>query len=325
MEKLMCPECLKLVEPSIIEREETIPVRGEDVTVTAKVAVCSACSEDIGTGALDDATFKAAYAVYRSRNELLQPGHIRAIRSKYGLGQKAFARLLGWGDVTLARYETGALQSKSHDTTLRLAENPEHVRDLLRLHGSRLSAEQCDALASRLEELSAEHEGVLVREDAADYGGPSSSVRKLAEMMVFFAGSPRMWRTKFNKMLFYADFLHAKRHAVSISGARYVHMQYGPVPADFYALQARLVDDADIDEAPAQEGDCPGTIFVARRPADRTVFSDDEFRTLCDVAAYFENWSASRLVEFSHREPAWAETNDRETIPLSYAKRLQIS
>jgi len=323
MEKLLCPACLKTVAPSVIEREETLPVRGEDVTVLAKVAVCPACGEDIGTDTLDDATLTAAYHIYRSRHGLLQPEHIRAIRSKYGLGQKAFARLLGWGDVTLARYETGSLQSKSHDTALRLAEDPDHVRELLRLHGNRLSPEQRETLETRLEDLSSVLEGLLAREEASTYA-VDVGLRKLTEMVVFFAGFQPMWRTKLNKMLFYADFLHAKRHGVLISGARYVHMQYGPVPSDFYALQARLVDDADIDEVPAQEGECSGTIFVARRPADREVFSAEELQTLKDVAAYFKGWSATQLVEFSHREPAWAETGDRETIPLSYADRLQV-
>ncbi len=323
MEKLLCPECLRVVEPSVIEREESLPVRGEDVRVTACVAVCPACGEDIGTDILDDATLQAAYEIYRARHGLLQPEHIRAIRSKYGLGQKAFARLLGWGDVTLARYETGSLQSKSHDSALRLAENPDHVRELLDLHGDRLTAAQREVLAARLDELSPEHEGMLAREEAGVYGH-AAGPHKLAEMMVFFAGFPRMWRTKLNKMLFYADFLHAKRHGSSISGARYVHMQYGPVPADFYVLQSRLVDGAEIDEVLAQEGDCSGTVFVARRTADRSVFTQEELQTLGDVAGYFEGWSASRLVEFSHREPAWAETSDRETIPLSYAERLQI-
>lgn len=324
MEKLLCPECLKVVEPSVIEREESLSVRGEDVLVTARVAVCPACGEDIGTDTRDDATLEAAYEVYRARHGLLQPERIRAIRSKYGLGQKAFARLLGWGDVTLARYETGSLQSKSHDSALRLAENPDHARQLLSLHGEQLTAAQREALAVRLDELSPEHEGVLAREDTGAYGS-TSGPHKLAEMMVFFAECPRMWRTKLNKMLFYADFLHAKRHGVSISGARYVHMQFGPVPADFYAIQGRLVDDAELDEIPAQQGDCAGTVFVARRPADRSVFTEDELQTLGDVVAYFEGWSASRLVEFSHREPGWAETNDRETIPLAYAERLQIN
>lgn len=324
MEKLLCSECLSLVEPSIIEREATLPVRGEDVIVTARVAVCPACGEDIGTDSLDDATLEAAYSVYRARHGLLQPDRIRAIRSKYGLGQKAFARLLGWGDVTLARYETGSLQSKSHDSALRLAENPDHVRNLLALHGDRLSPEQRETLTARLDELSLEHEGTLAREEAGAYGS-ANGLRKFTEMMVFFAEYPRMWRAKLNKMLFYADFLHAKRHGRSISGTRYVHMQLGPVPVDFYDLEAKLVNDADIDEVPTQEGDCAGTVFVARRPADRSVFTEDELRTLNDVAAYFEAWSASRLVEFSHREPAWAETGDRETIPLTYAERLQIS
>jgi trk system potassium uptake protein TrkA len=33
MEKLSCPECLRTVEPSVIEREESLPVRGEEVII----------------------------------------------------------------------------------------------------------------------------------------------------------------------------------------------------------------------------------------------------------------------------------------------------
>lgn len=232
METLLCPECLKPVEPAVVEREEVVAVRGEDVVVTARVAICPLCG------------------------------------------------------------------------------------------GDQLTSAQREKLTARLDELSLEHERVLVREGTAPYGSPLG-LRKLAEMMVSFAARPLMWRTKLNNM-FYADFLHAKRHGASISGARYVHMQFGPVPADFYAIQGRLVDDAELEELPAQEGDCAGTVFVARQPVDRSVFTEEELQTLHDVAAYFEGWSAARLVEFSHREPAWTDTNDRETIPPHYAERFQI-
>lgn len=320
----LCPECMQITDYDIIERPDIFEIRGEEVTVDARVARCRLCGEEIGMAELDDVTYRAAYNVYRARHDLLQPEQIKAIRSKYGLGQKAFARLLGWGEVTVARYEAGSLQSVSHDQALRLAEDPAHVRQLLKRNAHRLTSRQLEELEVHLGQLSMDHEGLLVQEEAARYGA-KPGVAKLREMAVFFAGHKDTWRTKLNKLLFYADFLHFKRHGVAISGARYVNMQYGPVPADFYTLQASLVDDASMDERPSSARDCSGTVFVANRPFDRSLFSEDELQTLGDVARMFEGWSASAISEFSHREPAWAETGDRETIDYVFAQRLQLS
>lgn len=324
MEKILCSECMTLTDYDVVLRPDTFNIRGEHVTLDARIAVCKTCGEEIGIADLDDETFRAAYAVYRARHNLLQPEQIRAIRSKYGLGQKAFARLLGFGDVTLARYEGGSLQSVSQDQALRLAEDPSVVRRLLTQSGSRLSPAQLETLEARLDQLSVGHENVLAREEAAQYGA-GLSVRKLREMAVYFAEQHETWRTKLNKLLFYADFLHFKRYGVAISCARYARMQYGPVPADFYALQATLVDDTSLDERLSAAGDCAGTIFVASRPADRSIFSDEELLTLDFVARKFDGWSATQMSEFSHQEPAWVETRDRDTIDYEFAKRLQLS
>jgi len=322
--QVLCPHCLQLTGFSVARCSDSFDIRGEQVVVDCDTAVCNGCGERIGIAEIDDVAYREAYAVYRARHNMLQPEQIKSLRSKYGLGQKAFARLLGWGDVTLARYEAGSLQSDSHDGTLRLAEDPANVRRLLAQNRSRLSSSQATDLETRLNQLSPEHESVLAREEAAAYcAGPG--VRRLREMAVYFAEQPNTWRTKLNKLLFYADFLHFKRHGVAISGARYIHMQYGPVPADFYTLQAALVDDASIDEQVAAAGDRSGTVFVANRPADRSVFSESELDTLADVTDTFRGWSAKRIMEYSHSESGWRNTSDRETIDYKYAGDLRLS
>ncbi len=318
-----CGECMRDTEARIEARTETYSVKGEDITVQARVAVCEGCGTDMLDVALDDQTLNDAYAVYRSRHGLLQPQEIRAIRSMYGLGQKAFSRLLGWGEVTLARYETGSIQSTAHDQMLRMAQQPDNVRLLLKRNGDRLTAEQRCVVEERLAALSNEHESFLVREDSAAYGA-GVDVKKLGEMMIYFASFPLAWRTKLNKLLFYADFVHYKRHGRAISNGRYVHMQFGPVPADFYTLQASLVDQAVLTEECQEASECTGTVFMALRPADLGLFDASELQALSDVAAMFGTWSASEITEFSHREPAWSETSDRETIPYEYAHKLQI-
>ena len=323
MDKVFCPDCVKMVDFDVIERAETFTVRGEEITVDARIPACRDCGEEIGTAGFGDATFTAVYNEYRKRHGLLMPEGIRGIRARYGLGQEAFAGLLGWGDVTLSRYENGSLQSESHDGTLRLAEDPRNVARLFERNGDRLSAEQRTTLQARLDALLGERSGVIAREEAAPYG--DASARKLGEMMVFFAERPKVWRTKLNKLLFYADFLHAKRHGFAISGARYVRLQFGPVPDGFYTLQSELVADASIDEIPAETGDRTGTLFAARRPADWSIFSPDELETMDYVAGHFARWSATRIKDYSHEEPAWLETHDRETISLSYAQTLRLT
>lgn len=322
-DEVLCPECLRVSSADTVERKQTLTIRGEDVVVDARIAVCRACGGEIGDFELDDVTFRAAYDIYRARHGLLRPEQIRGIRSKYGIGQKAFSRLLGWGEVTLARYESGALQAVSHNQTLRMAEDPSFVRRLLKENGNRITQQQRAAVTERLDELSAEHEEFLIREEAVEYE-VGADVRKLREMAVYFASRPNTWRTKLNKLLFYADFLHWKRHGSAISRARYVRMQFGPVPADFYRLQASLVEDASIDEQETRVLDCSGTVFVANRQADLSLFSDEERQTLRDVSDAFEGWSASRITEFSHQERGWCSVGDRETIDYRYARDLQL-
>ncbi len=196
MERTFCPECMAMREYDVITRRETYPVRGDDVAIDARVAVCRVCAKDVGVPELDDAALQAAFGVYRAHHGLLQPEQIREIRSRYGLGQKAFARLLGWGDVTLARYETGSLQSEAHDATLRLVEDPRNVRRLLQLNRDKLSADQIADVEERLDELAPPHEAPLAREEVAPYGGDEAATREGTGRVLIYADGASQLRVR---------------------------------------------------------------------------------------------------------------------------------
>lgn len=59
--------------------------------------------------------------------DMLQPEEIVAIRKRYGLSQKAFARLLGIGEASIARYEKGDPPSKAMANLIRAAQYPRFV------------------------------------------------------------------------------------------------------------------------------------------------------------------------------------------------------
>lgn len=67
---------------------------------------------------------------------------IKGIRSRYGLSQKAFARLLGLGDASVVRYENGQPPSKANANLIRAAAIPEFMAGCLEREGSQIPPAQ---------------------------------------------------------------------------------------------------------------------------------------------------------------------------------------
>ena len=131
--------------------DETYPVRGEDVTVQAEVLQCSVCGTGLFEEALDEANLERAYAVYRQRYHLLSGADIRAIRQQYGLSQRAMARLLGWGEMTMQRYESGAIPDRVHSDLLRLLARPSAMRWYLDDRGETVPTTEANTIRIALE------------------------------------------------------------------------------------------------------------------------------------------------------------------------------
>ena len=101
------------------------------------------------------------------------PAQMRALRARYGLGQRAFSLLLGWGEITLHRYERGAVPDAAHDAQLRMADDPGNVRILLTVNGHKLTPRQRATLEARLAGL--DPHALVAAEPRAAYATRSSS------------------------------------------------------------------------------------------------------------------------------------------------------
>ncbi len=126
-----CEACGKEVKTRIVKQREVYAVCGEDIEVEAQVMVCADCGEEIFCEELDSATLNHAYEEYRRRHKLLFPEEIKAIREKYGLSQRSFAKLLNWGDKTIRRYESGSIPDKAHNSLLLFLRKPENMKAYL--------------------------------------------------------------------------------------------------------------------------------------------------------------------------------------------------
>ncbi|WP_165046115.1 helix-turn-helix domain-containing protein [Adlercreutzia sp. ZJ138] len=72
----------------------------------------------------------------------ITPQRIRDIRKRYGLSQQAFARILGIGPASIARYENGTKPTKANANLIRAAEIPAFMAGCLERDGEVLSAKQ---------------------------------------------------------------------------------------------------------------------------------------------------------------------------------------
>ncbi len=71
---------------------------------------------------IDDDADRQISAAFRRAAGLLAPEEIRQGREKLGLTQKQFANLLGVGEATISRWETGAqIQQRALDRFLRVS------------------------------------------------------------------------------------------------------------------------------------------------------------------------------------------------------------
>lgn len=145
-EKHFCPECLEEQSFTEVSYDETFNVKQEEITVNSSYLRCTECKEEILIPGKEDDNIKQAYDIYRIRKNLLFPEQIKKIRKSYNLSQRTLAKILGWSHATLSRYETGALQSTSHNNELALIENPSNMLMLLDVNKDNISDFEYDEI-----------------------------------------------------------------------------------------------------------------------------------------------------------------------------------
>ncbi|NLH12987.1 MAG: YgiT-type zinc finger protein [Firmicutes bacterium] len=77
MERRYCDVCRRETEVVVTERKETYPVKGEPITIDAKVKVCSQCGTDLFDEDLDSINLDVAFEIFRRKHGLLGPDDVR--------------------------------------------------------------------------------------------------------------------------------------------------------------------------------------------------------------------------------------------------------
>ena len=330
--KGICPNCEKEVHLDEISHDEEILVRGEPILVHVEYYKCAECGTEFRDPRSPDDPLDSAYREYRRRHGMVQPEEIRQFRKRFGLTQHELSNLLGWGAVTLSRYENGALQDDAHDTTLKLAMEPANLLELIEQKPEALRSERTDQLGQALREMLEEqrasframYESRFGEYDPSEYSGYRRlDIAKLLNAIIFFCRNAEVPKTKLNKLLFYADFTHYKEYTVSITGARYAHLPYGPAPDNFQHYIAALHHEEGAIQIEERAFDgYAGEFLSALKEPDLSLFSTTELKVLAAIKEHFASFTSTAISDLSHQEDGYQKTRDGDIISYAYAETL---
>ncbi len=339
MKSDFCPNCEEYTEATLEVEKEVYNVRGEPIEIEAEVAICQKCGEKIFDEKRDSRNLEKAYSLYRKKHNLLAPSEIRTIREKYGLSQRALSRLLGWGEITIHRYENGAIQDNVHNNFLHFIEDPQNMQKLFEANRNKLPSYTATKLAKRLANLLQEDTEQafqvsferLVSHQQMDMtsGFKEYDLEKFKNMILYLVKRlDSVLSVKINKLLWYCDFLHFKETSVSITGSQYIRYPLGPVPKNYERIigimQPELLEKNEV-LFQTKDGIVIGDEFTALSEPDESLFSEKEIQVMNFVADTFRNYTSTDIKGKSHQEIAYLKSKERGIISYEYAKDLSLS
>ena len=146
---------------------------------------------------------------------------------------------------------------------------------------------------------------------------------KFVEMVLHVAGQLQGDRaggaTKLNKILFFAEFTHLRRHHQVISGCEFQKLPHGPAPRQLLPVRNRMIDSGAAELVEEDFLGRPQHRLVPTREANLAVFTNEELQTIEDVLTQLAGMTGTQVSELSHQEPGWRLTEVGETIPFSTA------
>lgn len=335
----ICPVCEDERKIEVGARKQIITIKKEPIEVEARVERCTECGEFFAGVEHDEETIQKAYREYRKRHDLLQPEEIKAIREQYGLGQRAFSRTLGWGEITIHRYEAGSLQDEAHNDTLFLVRDANNFAQLFEKNKEKLPNRTAHRAREQILALQEEKQGeylhaflenqfMKARNDIQS-GFRLFDLDRFETAILFFCNDlENVFKTKLNKLLWYFDFLSFKRQLRSATGAVYIHLPLGPVPDEYDFFLANLIREHALEPIEVifdEEKGIAGEIYKALEEPELELFNEVEQECLHWVGSYLGEMGAREISDLSHNEDGYKNTANGEIISYEWAEKIKLA
>ncbi|MEM7370654.1 MAG: type II toxin-antitoxin system antitoxin SocA domain-containing protein [Bacteroidota bacterium] len=278
------------------------------------------------TTAQDELTERQVHNLYRSKHHIPFPEEIKTIRLQYGLSAAKMSEVLDFGANSYRNYEGGEIPSLANAKLIRLAANPRNFLGFVEEKEEIFSTNGYKKVMDHIQKLMPTNKLNRLVEYIWNYhmnpneftGFVKPAFEKVANFVLFFAEKAKPRKTRLNKLLFYADFLHFKQTGFAISGCNYRAIPFGPVPSHFHELFGILETEKFIRiEQELFEHGGIGERFLAEKPFDPNLFSESELESMQEVLEKLNSMETKEIIDLSHEENGWKENQETREL-ISY-------
>lgn len=323
-----------------LEKEKRVIVfRKEEFTTIYHYFKCKDSDEQFTTTEIEEINMLQIYNKYRERHKLPYPEQIKELRERYKISAIKMSEILGFGANMYRNYENGEVPNESNSRLIQLAQDAEKFKHLITL-SSVYAGDEEKVILRHIDQLIEKEKESIWSFSIEDYllGFDSSigihtgytlpNLEKLREMIIYFTSSIKPWKTKMNKLLFYADFINFRKTCFSISGTQYRAIDMGPVPNNFNSIFEFVAEHEDINiHRKSFPSGALGEQFLPNpeRKFNSGLFNEAELSSLKEVETRFKNTSVSDIIEISHQEKAWYENyqDGKKLISYEYGFELE--
>lgn len=334
-----CPFCNIVHKIEKKQRIGKMLVKNEPVEFNEIYYYCPLCSEDeeneFVPANIMDQNILSAKDAYRLKKGMLTSYDIARIRNSYGLSQKDFSLLLGFGEITITRYETKDIQDEPYNHMIKLAEeDPLFLLDCLKKHREAFSETKYNKIYNSIVAKIDEQQhlcpkyikdglnSLYIRYSVpTDVNGLTSlDIKKISDIVCYFASKiSNLYKVKLMKLLWYADAISYKRKKHSMTGLVYIHQQYGALPIG-HDLIIKLPSITTQEEE--NKYGCVKYKILPAKEVDTSDFTSEELHILDEVVNLFSNMGTNDIINYMHKEKGYLCTETNELIPFSLAMEL---
>ena len=332
MNKIFCPNCNKEVDYSI--KENLIEkYRGKEVNIIEKVLICNKCNEEIFEQKVEQENFEKLYSKYRKVANIITPIEIINFRESYNISQREFVSILGWGKMTINRYERGSLPNQSHNDYLKLIIADRIIFEEVvetAFESQRINKKLYDKIKvsnrSSINSLQVKLIKEKLTHKKSIYNGFGKfDIDKVESIIAYIAKRvDNLYKTSLNKYLFYIDFLCYRENSISITGIRYIKYQYGPVIEergyeDIINLSSNLFEtEEEFNQY------FVSTKIKCVKESDVALLKNYEIEVINRIIEELKDMNCTQISNLSHLEEAWKNPKINELISYEYADELYI-
>ena len=269
------------------------------------------------------------YNIYKKEKGLLTTHEIIDLRKKYDLTQKEFAKVLGLGEVSIARFENGSIQTSAVDTTIRTAQDPKRFKLNALKNKDKIDQKLFQRLMIIIDQR-IQDECHRIADISVDtmksYAFKTSSVKEVAETVISVYNnevfnnlyqyveasdmaeeelqSSFITHLKLQKLLYFIQGISLSLYDKPAFTEKIINWSYGPVVREIY-----------------NNYHCHGKTPISMIDKKEIKLSKGLEALIKEVVNSYGQRRAENLIDLSHREEPWLMSKRNQEITHESLKR----